>query len=94
SACIILVGRVCTSITSFITSFSGLVTSLPYPFRSQMAKVELRIPAEKFPLPPRVEDMLRLYAGLGKWEGNVAVFELPMYRLEELEQAMRAERKD
>jgi hypothetical protein len=48
---------------------------------------ELRIPADKFPLPPRVEEMLRLYAGLGQWEGNVAVFELPVYRVAEIEQA-------
>lgn len=50
---------------------------------------ELRIPADRFPLPPLVENRLRLYAGLGRWEGDTAVFELPVYRLEELESAMR-----
>jgi hypothetical protein len=35
---------------------------------------ELRIPAERFPLPPRVAQMLRLYSGPGQWESNVAVF--------------------
>ena len=39
---------------------------------------ELRIGADRFPLPPRVEEMLRLYAGPGQWENNVAVFELPV----------------
>ena len=54
---------------------------------------ELRIPAERFPLPPRVAQMLRLYSGLGRWEGSphapgsVAIFELPVYRLEEIEAA-------
>ncbi len=50
---------------------------------------ELRIPADTFPLPPRVEEMLRLYAGPGRWEGSgssaMAVFELPVYRLAEIE---------
>ena len=49
---------------------------------------ELRIPADRFPLPPRVAQMLRLYSGPGQWEGNVAVFELPVYRLAEIEAAM------
>ena len=38
NACTILGGRVRTSITSF---WLIAVTSVPYPFRSQMAKVEL-----------------------------------------------------
>jgi hypothetical protein len=50
---------------------------------------ELRIPADRFPLPPKVEEMLRLYCGPGQWEGNTAVFELPLYRLAEIEAAMR-----
>ena len=49
---------------------------------------ELRIPAERFPLPPRVAQMLRLYSGWGRWERDVAVFELPVYRLAEIEEAM------
>jgi hypothetical protein len=49
---------------------------------------ELRIPAERFPLPSRVEELLRLYAGLGRWEGNTAVFELSVSRLAEIEAAM------
>jgi hypothetical protein len=49
--------------------------------------VELRIRADKFPLPERVDEMLRLYAGPGQWEGNEAVFELPIYRVEEIERA-------
>ena len=40
---IILVGRVRIS----ITSLSGLVASVPYPFRSKMAKVELGDPVWK-----------------------------------------------
>lgn len=52
---------------------------------------ELRIPAEKFPLPERVEEMLRLYAGPGEWQGSVAVFEIPVYRIDELEAAMAQE---
>jgi hypothetical protein len=48
---------------------------------------ELRIPADRFPLPPRVAEMLRLYSGPGQWERNIAVFELPAYRLEEIEAA-------
>ena len=41
---------------------------------------ELRIPAERSPLPERVEELLRVYAGTGQWEGapyspqSVAVF--------------------
>ena len=48
---------------------------------------ELRIPADRFPLPARVEELLRIYSGLGRWEGSphapgsVAIFELPVYRL-------------
>lgn len=56
---------------------------------------ELRIPADRFPLPARVEELLRIYSGgLGRWEGSphapgsVAIFELPVYRLEEIEAAM------
>jgi hypothetical protein len=54
---------------------------------------ELRIPADRFPLPARVEELLRIYSGLGRWEGSahapgrVAIFELPLYRLEEIEAA-------
>jgi hypothetical protein len=48
---------------------------------------ELRIPADRFPLPPRVREMLRLYSGPGRWEGKVAVFELPVYRVEMIERA-------
>jgi hypothetical protein len=54
---------------------------------------ELRIAAERFPLPPRVAQMLRLYSGPGWWEGSphapgsVATFVLPVYRLEEIEAA-------
>jgi len=54
---------------------------------------ELRIPAERSPLPERVEELLRVYAGTGQWEGapyspqSVAVFELPMSRLAEIERA-------
>jgi len=55
---------------------------------------ELRIPAERFPLPPRVAQMLRLYSGLGRWERDVAVFELPVYRLAEIEEAVRKELED
>jgi hypothetical protein len=55
---------------------------------------ELRIPAERFPLPPRVAQMLRLYSGPGRWESNVAVFFLPVYRLAEIEVAMREELED
>ena len=53
----------------------------------------LRIPADRFPLPPRVEKLLRAYASLGQWQGpphsrgSVAVFQLPVYRLEEIEAA-------
>ena len=45
---------------------------------------ELRIPAERFPLPARVEELLRIYSGFGRWEGSahapgsVAIFELPL----------------
>jgi hypothetical protein len=46
---------------------------------------ELRIPADRFPLPPRVREMLRLYSGPGRWEGKVAVFELPVYRVAMIE---------
>ena len=55
---------------------------------------ELRIPANRFPLPARVEELLRIYSGLGRWEGSphapgsVGIFELPLYRLEEIEAAM------
>jgi hypothetical protein len=55
---------------------------------------ELRIPPDRFPLPARVEELLRIYSGLGRWEGSphapgsVAIFELPVYRLEEIEAAM------
>ena len=44
---------------------------------------EIRIPSDRFPLPERVQDLLRVYGGLGRWEGpphspgSVAVFELP-----------------
>jgi hypothetical protein len=55
---------------------------------------ELRISAERFPLPPKVEEMLRLYCGPGQWEGNTAVFELPVYRLAEIEAAMLEELED
>jgi hypothetical protein len=54
---------------------------------------ELRIPAERFPLPARVEELLRIYSGFGRWEGSahapgsVAIFELAVYRLEEIEAA-------
>jgi hypothetical protein len=54
---------------------------------------ELRLPAERFPLPARVEELLRIYSGFGRWEGSahapgsVAIFELPVYRLEEIEVA-------
>jgi hypothetical protein len=54
---------------------------------------ELRIPADRFPLPARVEELLRIYSGLSWWEGSlhapssVAIFELPLYRLEEIEAA-------
>jgi hypothetical protein len=54
---------------------------------------ELRIPADRFPLPARVEELLRIYSGFGRWEGSahapgsVAVFELSVYRLEEIERA-------
>jgi hypothetical protein len=54
---------------------------------------ELRIPADRFPLPPRVEELLQAYSGFGQWEGapygvqSVAVFELPMHRLTEIERA-------
>ncbi len=54
---------------------------------------ELRIPADRFPLPVRVEELLQAYSGFGQWEGSphapgsVAVFELPMSRLSEIEQA-------
>ena len=55
---------------------------------------ELRIPTDRFPLPARVEELLRIYSGgLGRWEGSphapgsVAIFELPLYRLEEIEAA-------
>ncbi len=54
---------------------------------------ELRIPADRFPLPERVEELLRAYSGFGQWEGapyargSVAVFELPMSRLSEIERA-------
>jgi hypothetical protein len=54
---------------------------------------ELRIPAERFPLPARVEKLLRIYSGLGRWEGpphspgSVAVFELPISRVMEIERA-------
>jgi hypothetical protein len=54
---------------------------------------ELRIPADRFPLPARVEELLRIYSGLGRWEGSphapgsVAIFELAAYRLEQIEAA-------
>jgi hypothetical protein len=48
---------------------------------------ELRIPASMFPLPKRVEELLRVYGGLGRWEGNVAVFEVAITRVPEIEQA-------
>ncbi len=57
---------------------------------------ELRIPADRFPLPPRVEELLQAYSGFGQWEGaphavgSVAVFELPMSRLREIEAAFVA----
>jgi len=53
----------------------------------------LRIPAERFPLPPRLQELLQAYSGFGRWEGSphapgsVAIFELPVYRLEEIEAA-------
>jgi hypothetical protein len=43
---------------------------------------EIRIPSDRFLLPERVQDLLRVYGGLGRWEGpphspgSVAVFEL------------------
>ncbi len=49
--------------------------------------VELRIPRDRFPLPARVEEKLRLYAGVGVWEGDVAVFELAISRVAEVEEA-------
>jgi hypothetical protein len=61
---------------------------------------ELRIPADCFPLPARVEELLRIYSGFGRWEGSphapgsVAIFTLPVYRLAELEAAMLAELED
>jgi len=54
---------------------------------------ELRIPADRFPLPARVEELLRIYSGFGRWEGpphspgSVAVFELPITRVVEIERA-------
>jgi hypothetical protein len=54
---------------------------------------ELRIPADRFPLPARVEELLRIYSGLGRWEGSahapgsVPIFSIPVYRLEEIEVA-------
>jgi hypothetical protein len=54
---------------------------------------ELRIPADRIPLPGRVEELLRIYSGFGRWEGSphapgsVAIFELPVHRLEEIEAA-------
>jgi hypothetical protein len=33
--------------------------------------------------------MLRLYSGWGRWERDVAVFFRPVYRLAEIEEAMR-----
>jgi hypothetical protein len=30
---------------------------------------ELRIPADRFPLLPRVEELLQAYSGFGQWEG-------------------------
>lgn len=53
----------------------------------------LRIPADRFPLPPRVEELLQAYSGPGQWEGppygpnSAAVFELPLSRLAEIERA-------
>jgi hypothetical protein len=61
---------------------------------------ELRIPADRFPLPARVEELLRIYSGLGRWEGSphapgsVAIFELAVYRLEEVEAAFALPRPD
>ncbi len=55
---------------------------------------ELRIAADKFPLPARVEDLLRIYGGFGQWEGaphaanSVALFELPVSRVAEIERAL------
>ncbi len=57
---------------------------------------ELRIPAKHFPLPPRAEQLLQAYSGYGRWEGapygpkSVAVFELPLSRLAEIEAAFSA----
>jgi hypothetical protein len=57
---------------------------------------ELRIPAERFPLPEPVEKRLQAYSGYGRWEGapygpkSVAVFELPLSRLAEIEAAFSA----
>jgi hypothetical protein len=54
---------------------------------------ELRIPSDRFPLPQRVQDLLRVYGGLGRWEGaphspgSVAVFELPITRVVQIERA-------
>jgi hypothetical protein len=54
---------------------------------------EIRIPSDRFPLPERVQDLLRVYGGLGRWEGpphspgSVAVFELPITRVVEIERA-------
>jgi hypothetical protein len=39
SSCMIVVGRVCID----YLSLSGLVTSIPYPFRLQMAKVQKKL---------------------------------------------------
>jgi hypothetical protein len=53
---------------------------------------QLRIPASKFPLPARVEEHLRVYGGVGRWEGSphapgsVAVFEVAITRVPEIEQ--------
>ena len=54
---------------------------------------ELRIPTDRFPLPARVEELLRIYSGMGRWEGpphsrgSVAVFELAITRVVEIERA-------
>jgi len=61
---------------------------------------ELRIPSDRFPLPARVAELLRIYSGMGGWEGSphapgsVAIFELPAYRLDQIEAAMLEELED
>ncbi len=53
---------------------------------------QLRIPKDRWPLPEPVERKLMLYAGPGRWEGNEAVFDLPLSRLQEIEAAFEREK--